>query len=44
MRIEGTLLQKLGLSSKSEAAEPVPAVPVNGAAAAQEAVKAGARR
>jgi recombination protein RecA len=43
-RIEGTLRQKLGLSSKSEAAEPVPAVPANGAAAAQEAVKAGARR
>jgi recombination protein RecA len=43
-RIEGTLRQKLGIAGKSEAAEPVPAVPPNGAAAAQEAVKAGVRR
>ncbi len=43
-RIEGTLRQKLGITGKSEPPEPVPAVPPNGAAAAQEAVKAGARR
>jgi len=45
-RVESTLRQKLGIAQKSDAPElpPIPAVPVNGAAAAQDAVKAGARK
>ena len=42
-RVEATLRQKLGISVKSDIPE-VPAVPVNGAAAAQEVVKAGAAK
>ncbi len=42
-RVESTLRQKLGISVKSDIPE-VPAVPVNGAATAQEVVKAGAAK
>ncbi|MGB7197944.1 MAG: recombinase RecA, partial [Acidobacteriaceae bacterium] len=42
-RIETTLRQKLGIAGKSDVPE-VPPIPVNGAAAAQEVVKTGARK
>jgi recombination protein RecA len=42
-RVEGQVRQKLGIASKGDTPE-VPPVPVNGAAAAQEVVKAGARK
>jgi recombination protein RecA len=42
-RIETTLRQKLGIAGKSDAPD-VPPIPVNGAAAAQEVVKAGSRK
>jgi recombination protein RecA len=42
-RVESTLRQKLGIAKKSDAPE-VPAIPVNGAATAQDAVKAGSRK
>jgi recombination protein RecA len=40
LRIETTLRQKLGIAAKSDAPE-IPPIPVNGAASAQEVVKAG---
>jgi recombination protein RecA len=42
-RIETTLRQKLGIAAKSDAPD-VPPIPMNGAAAAQEVVKAGSRK
>jgi len=42
-RIETTLRQKLGIAAKSDAPD-VPPIPVNGAADAQEVVKAGSRK
>jgi recombination protein RecA len=42
-RIETTLRQKLGIAAKSDAPD-VPPIPVNGAAAAQEVVKAAGKR
>ncbi|HEY1686675.1 MAG TPA: recombinase RecA [Tepidisphaeraceae bacterium] len=42
-RIETTLRQKLGIAAKSDAPD-VPPIPVNGAAAAQEVIKAGSRK
>jgi len=42
-RIETTLRQKLGIAGKSDVPD-VPPIPVNGAAAAQEVVKTGARK
>jgi recombination protein RecA len=42
-RIESTLRQKLGIAARTEVPD-VPAVPVNGAAVAQEVVKAGAKK
>ena len=42
-RIETTLRQKLGIAGKSDAPD-VPPIPVNGAAAAQEVVKAGGKK
>jgi recombination protein RecA len=42
-RVESTLRQKMGIAGKSEVPE-VPPIPVNGAVAAQEVVKAGARK
>jgi recombination protein RecA len=42
-RIETTLRQKLGIAAKSDAPE-VPPIPMNGAAAAQEVVKAAGKK
>ena len=42
-RIETTLRQKLGIAGKSDAPD-IPPIPVNGAAAAQEVVKAGGKK
>jgi recombination protein RecA len=42
-RVESTLRQKMGIGGKGDVPE-VPAIPVNGAVAAQEVVKAGARK
>ncbi|MES2222150.1 MAG: recombinase RecA [Acidobacteriota bacterium] len=42
-RIETTLRQKLGIAARSDAPE-IPAIPVNGAAAAQEVVKTAGKR
>jgi recombination protein RecA len=42
-RVESTLRQKMGIAGKSDVPE-VPPIPVNGAVAAQEVVKAGARK
>ncbi|HZC43305.1 MAG TPA: recombinase RecA [Acidobacteriaceae bacterium] len=42
-RIEATLRQKLGIAGKSDVPD-VPPIPQNGAAAAQEVVKAGSKR
>ena len=42
-RIETTLRQKLGIAAKSDAPD-VPPIPVNGAAAAQEVIKAGGKK
>ena len=42
-RVESTLRQKMGIAGKSDVPD-VPPIPVNGAAAAQEVVKAGARK
>jgi recombination protein RecA len=45
-RVESTLRQKLGIAAKSDVPDlpPIPEVPVNGAAIAQEAVKPSARK
>ena len=45
-RVETALRQKLGIAVKSDAPEipPIPPVPANGTAAAQEAVKANAKK
>jgi recombination protein RecA len=42
-RVESALRQKMGIAGKSDVPE-VPPIPVNGAAAAQEVVKTGARK
>ena len=42
-RVESTLRQKMGIAGKSDVPE-VPPIPVNGAVAAQEVVKSGARK
>ncbi|MGH9617639.1 MAG: recombinase RecA, partial [Acidobacteriaceae bacterium] len=45
-RVETALRQKLGIAGKSDVPDvpPIPPVPMNGAATAQEVVKAGARK
>ena len=42
-RVESALRQKMGIGGKSDVPE-VPPIPVNGASAAQEVVKTGARK